>query len=132
MRVYDEATKTQVVAMSGGHGTITAGHSNRVFSIKWMPNDENVLLSGGWDNTIQIWDVRVQHSVRSIYGPHIAGDALDIQGEEILTGSWRADNPLEVLSFFGVVYAENGGIVVGLWYWKAYFSYSMEAIHIEK
>lgn len=80
-------------------GSTTAGHSNRIFSMKFHPTDENVIISGGWDNTIQIWDLRVKHSVRGIYGPHIAGDALDIQGDEILTGSWRPDSPLELWDY---------------------------------
>ena len=45
----------------------------------------------GWDNTIQFWDVRTGYSSRSIFGPHLCGDALDVQpvtGAEILTGSW--------------------------------------------
>lgn len=47
-----------------------------------------VLLTGGWDNTVQFWDMRVGHSVRSIFGPHLSGDSLDVCGDEILTGSW--------------------------------------------
>lgn len=47
-----------------------------------------VLLTGGWDNTIQFWDMRVGHSVKSIFGPHLSGDSLDVCGDEILTGSW--------------------------------------------
>ena len=30
----------------------TAGHSNRVFSLKYHPDDPNIILSGGWDNTV--------------------------------------------------------------------------------
>ncbi|KAJ0405858.1 hypothetical protein P43SY_001590 [Pythium insidiosum] len=100
VRVYDEATKTEVACMRGGHGTLTAGHSNRVFSLKFVPGDDNMVISGGWDNTLQIWDLRAGHSVRGIYGPHIAGDAIDINGKhEILTGSWRPENPLELWDF---------------------------------
>ena len=33
-------------------------------------------------------------AVRSFYGAHIAGDALDIHGNEVLTGSWRPENQL--------------------------------------
>lgn len=99
LRVYDEATKSVIVTMKGGMGfssATTPGHSNRVFSTKFVPKDDNTIVSGGWDNTVQIWDVRVGHAVRSIYGPHICGDSLDVVGNEIVTGSWRSSNQLEV------------------------------------
>lgn len=93
------------------YGTLTAGHSNRVFSVKFFPEDDNTIVSGGWDNTLQIWDIRVGHSVRGIYGPHVAGDAVDINNRnEILTGSWRPESPLEVnqtdLVFYGLLVPE--------------------------
>ena len=50
VRVYDEATKTAVVTMRGGMGysnKVTSGHSNRVFSAKFNPNDENLVITGG-------------------------------------------------------------------------------------
>jgi COMPASS component SWD3 len=75
---------------------VTPGHSNRVFSLNFNPDDDNIILTGGWDNTVQIWDVRVSHAVRLIYGPHIAGDSVDIHGGVVLTGSWRPEHQLEV------------------------------------
>jgi hypothetical protein len=36
------------------NGVTTAGHTNRVFAVKWHPSDINITLSGGWDNTIQV------------------------------------------------------------------------------
>lgn len=47
-------------------------------------------MEGGWDNTVQVWDIRVGYAVRSIYGPHICGDALDMDGNTIVTGSAHA------------------------------------------
>mmetsp|Transcript_9074 Transcript_9074/g.9125 ORF Transcript_9074/g.9125 Transcript_9074/m.9125 type:complete len:358 (-) Transcript_9074:178-1251(-) len=99
LRYYDEATKTQVLQLMGGTSRsvdVAAGHSNRVFSTKFVPQDDNLIISGGWDNTIQLWDVRVGLSIKSIYGAHICGDSLDIVGNEILAGSWRPENQLEV------------------------------------
>ena len=33
---------------------VTPGHSNRVFSLKFDPSDDNTIVSGGWDNTVQV------------------------------------------------------------------------------
>jgi COMPASS component SWD3 len=43
------------------------------------------------------WDDRTGRSVRSIFGPHICGDALDCNasGSELLTGSWREEHALQ-------------------------------------
>jgi len=99
VRIYDEATKSIVITMEGGMGNslkATTGHSNRVFSAKFVPGDDNMVVTGGWDNTVQIWDLRLGSSVRSLYGPHICGDALDVCGGEIVTGSWRPEHQLEI------------------------------------
>ena len=38
---------------------------------------------------------------RKIYGPHICGEALDIDGahHHLLTGSWRKDHNLQIWDF---------------------------------
>jgi len=42
-------------------------------------------------------DIRVNSSVRTVFGPHLCGDsALDVRNNEILTGSWRYDKQLQV------------------------------------
>jgi WD40 repeat protein len=66
VRIYDESTKQVINTMSGGNGVSTAGHANRIFTIKFHPYDDNVVLTGGWDNTIQVWDVRTQHAIKRI------------------------------------------------------------------
>lgn len=48
---------------------------------------------------MHIWDTREGCSVRQLHGPHICGDALDIKGNEILTGSWRQHDQLELWDF---------------------------------
>lgn len=50
IRVYDEFTKSLSLKFSqqGDH----PGHSNRVFSVKFNPYNPNMLVSGGWDNTL--------------------------------------------------------------------------------
>lgn len=98
IRVYDEETKACIHKMEKGILGNT-GHSNRIFASKWKPDDPNMLLTGGWDNNIMIWDMRTQQVARSIYGPHLAGEAIDIQNETVLTGSWRQKDALETWDF---------------------------------
>ncbi len=94
VRVYDEATRKLKVEFSGGGSSGDGGHTNRVFAVKFDKEDENLLISGGWDNNVKVWDLREQQPIRYIYGPYICGDALDLHEGYILTGSWRPDKQL--------------------------------------
>lgn len=38
---------------------------------------------------VNIWDIRTESVVASIYGPKIAGDAVDIRDNLLLTGANR-------------------------------------------
>jgi len=96
VRLYDEATKTLQSTLTGGYGRTKAGHSNRVFSLKFSAEDENTLISAGWDNTIQVWDIRTDVPVRSCFGPHVTGDSVDLHSNLILSGSWRPDKQLQL------------------------------------
>ncbi|MCO5600244.1 hypothetical protein L7F22_054354 [Adiantum nelumboides] len=97
VRIYDGLTRKMSMVLDEGDGSSTSGHTNRVFALKWSSLDTNVLMSGGWDKTIQLWDLRVGKSVRSIYGPYICGASLDfdMNTKRILTGSWRAVEQLQ-------------------------------------
>ncbi|KAJ1562091.1 hypothetical protein HK096_002127 [Nowakowskiella sp. JEL0078] len=100
VRVYDSITNKLCVKMTNGYNERTAGHSNRAFSVKFHPKDPNILISGGWDNTIQLWDVRTRHAMKSIYGPHICGDSLDFDdtGDRIVTGSYSREDQIQIWS----------------------------------
>ena len=96
VKIYDEAThKLASVLRTGGEHI--PGHTNRVFSIKWT-DDPNVLISAGWDNLLIIWDLRNEIPISSLYGPHICGDSIDVQGDTIVTGSYRSTNALQFWS----------------------------------
>ncbi|EDO44597.1 predicted protein [Nematostella vectensis] len=102
--LYDEKTKQTVSTFqpSTSH-LVMDGHMSRVFSVQFVPGEDHVFLSGGWDDTVQYWDTRVdaKHSIRKIFGPHICGDALDIHpmNFNILTGSWRKDDTLQIWDY---------------------------------
>ena len=72
------------------------GHTDRIYCVIFNKNDQNMLLSGGWDNTIQIWDLRNNISSLNILGPHICGNSIDINGNYILTGSWRTYDQIQL------------------------------------
>jgi WD40 repeat protein len=57
------------------------------------------LISGGWDSVIHIWDLRTADAIRSIYGPHIAGDTLDYQNGVILSGSHNPKDQIQLWDF---------------------------------
>lgn len=101
VRIYDEATKRQVQTLQGGDLKETAGHSNRVFSLKYHPQHPHIIVSGGWDNTVQVWDTRRGHSVRSLWNCYLCGDSVDFtaDGSQILTGSWRTESALQLWDF---------------------------------
>jgi len=96
VRLYDEATKTCVTSLCSSFDKSTSGHSNRIFSVKFSELQPDVLFSGGWDNTLQVWDARAGYAVKSIWGPHICGDAIDAHEHTILTGSWRPEQQLQL------------------------------------
>ena len=94
--VYDEMEREEPIMNLTGSATGKPGHSSNVTCVKFNRQDKNILISGGWDNTIQVWDLRTGDTVRSIYGPYIAGDALDIIDDLILSGQYRQENQLQI------------------------------------
>lgn len=96
IRIYDEGTKSVEVTLAAAQWD-SKGHSNRVFAVKFI--DENTLVSGGWDSVVHVWDIREANSVRSFYGPHLSGDALDYQNGQILTGSHSNKDQLQLWDF---------------------------------
>lgn len=95
VRLYDDNTKTLLRTMQSG-GFNLPGHSNRIFSINFHKENANLMISGGWDNTIQFYDIRQGAVVSSIYGPHICGDAIDTNGNTLLTGSWSVSEQIQM------------------------------------
>ncbi len=39
------------------------GHTNRVFSIKFHPGDSNILVTAGWDKTVQVALFDITHAI---------------------------------------------------------------------
>jgi len=57
-----------------------------------------MLVSGGWDNNLFVYDMRYRGPVHAIYGPHICGDSIDFKrdGYTMVAGSYRGEDALEI------------------------------------
>lgn len=55
-----------------------------------------MIASGGWDSTVILHDIRQKGPISGILGPYICGDSIDFNGKDIITGSWRNENQIEV------------------------------------
>lgn len=60
--------------------------------MKYIPDEPFLIISGGWDTNIIIWDIREKKSVKTFLGPKIAGDSIDYKNGKILTGANRIKN----------------------------------------
>ena len=95
VRVYDEGMKTKICEMSP-YKFEQPGHSGRIFCVKFNPDNVNTIISGGWDKTIQLYDVREGKISNSLYGPQICGEALDMSGFYILSGAWGTSKQIQL------------------------------------
>jgi len=95
VRVYDLETKELISKMIPVDSS-EPGHAQRVFALKYKKDDPNWVISGGWDKTLQIHDIRKGGPVGYIFGPDLCSNALDIHDNLIVTGSYRGKNPLQI------------------------------------
>ncbi|XP_062837567.1 probable serine/threonine-protein kinase PkwA [Anolis carolinensis] len=83
--------------MAGDEFTPLSGHSRRVFALRFHPEELHLFLTGGWDNSVKVWDKRVAKGAQSVInGPHICGPGIDIKGDLVLTASWIPHNALQL------------------------------------
>eukprot|EP00668_Euglena_longa_P029500 GGOE01036851.1.p1 GENE.GGOE01036851.1~~GGOE01036851.1.p1 ORF type:complete len:378 (+),score=114.62 GGOE01036851.1:36-1169(+) len=94
VRVYDELKHVVVHEFRSDDLEGTTGHSNRIYAVKWHNEDPNVLLSGGWDRTVRVWDIRQPTGGAVIFGPYLSGQSLDVKGSTVLVGCDAAEAQL--------------------------------------
>ncbi|XP_046383352.1 uncharacterized protein LOC124153961 isoform X2 [Ischnura elegans] len=98
VRLYDTLTKKLVHAYEKATPDSSEGHSARIFCVRCDPVERSVIYTGGWDDIVKVWDTRKPKGVtQNLYGPHICGsDAIDVQGDMLLTGSWAVRDSIKV------------------------------------
>jgi len=95
VRLYDDNKMTQVSTMKTDDPSFP-GHDNRVFSVCFHQSMPNILASGGWDSSVQFYDIRTSSITGTVYGPHICGDAIDLKDNTLLTGSWSNHSQVQL------------------------------------
>ena len=95
VRLYDDNTKTLIRKLER-HRYDLPEQSNRIFAVKFSKKDPNLLLSGGWDNTILLYDIRAREVCNYLYGPHICGDGMDLKDDLLLTVSWEKEDQIQL------------------------------------
>ena len=108
IKLFDEKTLqiTSLLKKSLSSSKVD-GHTDRVFCIANHPLNPHEFVSSGWDNTLQVWDVRAPHAVRSIYGVFVCGEGLafDRRGKELMVAHWRPWRNLQFLDY------SNGNVI---------------------
>ena len=94
-----------------------------MFGLRYLASTADVLVSGGWDNTLRVWDARVAdgRSVSTLHGPQVCGDAVDVEPEgtgldgsgggdmnnRVLVASWRDRDAVQVWDLRAGVVSAN-------------------------
>lgn len=86
----------------------------KIYALKFHPENPKILLSGGWDDNLFFWDITTGENIKRIVGPHIYAEGLDMNCYgELLTASWRKDDPLQIWDY------ENGKLKMNIdWNFK--------------
>lgn len=112
--IFDEDMKFISSKFKSGSKYIP-GHQSRINSVCFDKNDSNVLVSGGWDQTIYKYDLRVSKIIinfsdkvtGSLFGPYLCGDALSIKDNVLLSGSYSGSTPIQLWDLRTMKLLEN-------------------------
>jgi COMPASS component SWD3 len=97
IRIFDGVTRQQTAVLGGPDNKKVIGHSSRIYGLRYHKDNPKILISGGWNNYVIMWDLNTETPIRFITGPQIYGEGLDTNCfGEILTASWRKDDPLQI------------------------------------
>jgi WD40 repeat protein len=97
IRIYDENMKTISQKVLPG-GIYSSGHMSRINSVCFHKEElhKNLLLSGGWDQRVILYDIRTKKFQGTILGPYIMGDSIDVRDNYIMTGSYSPKYKIQV------------------------------------
>ena len=96
---YDIVTGQQKLAMP--RSMRVPNHTNVISCLKHHPTDANLLVTGGWDSCIKLYDLRHKGPICSMMtNGSICGDSIDMFDDMIVTGSHKSSKDcMQIFSF---------------------------------
>jgi len=65
--------------------------------VKYLLADQNLLVSGGMDSVLYLWDVRSNRPVAHLFGPMVAGETIDERGDSLLVGNYSGPSTMQFI-----------------------------------
>ena len=99
VRIYDCMSGKQQIELKSGideRGYSREGHTSRIFSVRVI--SPTCVVSAGWENACQVWDLRTGRSERQLHGTHVCGDALEVNHNTstVVVSSYRAKDQIRI------------------------------------
>ncbi|CAD7968494.1 unnamed protein product [Amoebophrya sp. A25] len=97
IRVYDSLKVCK--KLGGDAEKVGRGHSSGVIALRFHNTDVNLILSGGMDRQIFLWDIAAGQILKRCHGPRLGPDGLDygMHGLEVVSGS---NDPREAIQLW--------------------------------
>jgi COMPASS component SWD3 len=100
VRIYDENMRIVMNKIPPG-GMYSSGHIGRVNSVCFHKKDDsgmysNILATGGGDQRVILYDMRVKKIIHTFSGPYIASDSVDMKDHYLLTGSYNKNGEVQL------------------------------------
>jgi WD40 repeat protein len=96
IKLWDVETGKGIRTLSGHNGSVysvsfsntLSGHNGSVYSVSFS-NDGKTLASGGWDNTIKLWNVETGQEIRTLKGhdSYLTSVNFSPDGKTLVSGS---------------------------------------------
>ena len=102
VRLYDMNTRQLKESLTRGvddAGHHRPAHTNRIFCVRFLT--PQTLLTAGWENPIQIWDLRTGCAARTIAGPQVCSDSVEVVASQgkILVANNRNTRQIQVFDY---------------------------------
>lgn len=99
IRIYDMNTLQRSKVLVKMTGKNVNSQAAMIYSVKYHPEDSNILLSANASEKILFWDLRTGNYERVIFGPHLKGPGMDIHDNVVITTSHRETKQIEFWDF---------------------------------